>query len=747
MTSLSSVRAERLISLDDPAAARADVTGGKAAALARARQAGLPALAGYVAPAGEGAAALRAGCAALRDAGRPAARRAVLGVAVDPDLAAALARAVTELGGRAIVRSSSALESDPRWSGAFSSIREIGPGDVAAAARSCWSSAFAPDPLDRLEHCGLEPAALGLSLLVQPDLDPEAGGLARLSGDEVEITWVNGHPGAMLAGAQDGQSARIGPASIGRPAEPPGRVVLRDVAALARAAHASCGGNVIEWAWAGGQVVLLQCGSGSGAGSQSPAASGAGSVSGTGPPPAAPARGVVRLPGRTCVPGDAVGRLRYATPGRAWPAITEPASPGLTGPILVAVRPVASLAPLLFGARGIVCQSGAGDSHLAGVARALGVPMLVQVPLTDVIGPLDSVDQGPGWLAVVSGQRSELVLRCEPLLAVDQDLQLAGLARGVNRAVHAGQRKYRADERAEPDLARGDEADRRCEITRHRSAGALQPKLLEIQLVERQLEDIGIDGAVTEHHRARAGDGYGQADRLRRTHALHDEWRSLAAEQTGDVAFGVGGRNRDVGAEFEGPVALGRRPGHADHREGAARLQELDVHEAGDAQADYHGRLPGRVRDQRLGVYASRQDLEQRRFVVGDLSREHVQPVLVHRDPLGDAAIGVPAEQSSGRAQVGPARAALRAPAAVVAGIDEDPRSAREAAGKATRVDHASHLVAENPGIADRYRAVDNFQICAADSRPGNGDNRFAARVPEGDGPGTDPAGTTDDTR
>ncbi len=195
----------------------------------------------------------------------------MLAAPVHPELVTGLARAVSGLGGRVIVRSSSPLEADPRWSGAFSSIREIGPGDVAAAARSCWSSAFAPDPLDRLEHCGLDPAVLGLSLLVQPDLDPEAGGVARLSGDEVEVTWVSGHPGAMLAGAEDGESARVGPGgqlrfaggpaaggpsgAVGhrRPAAAFGGVVLRDVAALARAVHASCGDDVIEWAWAGGR--------------------------------------------------------------------------------------------------------------------------------------------------------------------------------------------------------------------------------------------------------------------------------------------------------------------------------------------------------------------------------------------------------------------------------------------------------------------------------------------------------------
>jgi phosphohistidine swiveling domain-containing protein len=661
MRSSSWASAGRLLSLDDPAAASAAVTGGKAAGLARARQAGLPVLPGYVAPAREGTAALRAGYAALGDSGRAAARRAVLASAVPAGLVAEMASAVTRLGGRVIVRSSSGLDDDPRWSGAFSSIREIGPGDVAAAARSCWCSAFAPDPLARLERCGLGPEVLGLSLLVQPDLEPDAGGLARWAGAEAEVAWVRGHPGGLLAGAEDGDPGAPDPD------------MLREVTAVVRAVHAFCGDDLVEWAWTGGRVVLLQSGSGAGGGS--------GALAGPVAPDAGD--GVVRLPGRACVPGDAAGRLRYAAPGRPMAA----RSAGAGGHILVAARPLPSLAPLLFGARGIVCQSGSGGSHLAGVARALGVPMLVQVPLADAVGPLDRVGDAPGWLAVISGHRAELVLvpaaeapdwfspqvPVRRLFAVDQDLQLARFPGGVNRPVDVGQREDRADQRAEPDLARRHQLDGRAEIAGHRGAGALEPQLLEIQLIERQLENACVDGPVRKHDRARAGHGNGQPDGLRRAHALHDQRRPVAAEQVGKAVFGVGGRERDVRAELPGPIPLACRTGHPDDRERAARLEELDVHEAGHAQADHHRGLPGRVRNHRLRVHARGQHLEQGRFVVAHLIREQVQLVLVDREPFGDAAVGVPAEQAAGRAQVGPARPALGAPAAVKAGIDEDP--------------------------------------------------------------------------
>jgi Pyruvate phosphate dikinase, AMP/ATP-binding domain len=176
------------MTLADGAAAGPDLgarlAGDKAARLARAAAVGLAVLPGWVVPVAEGRAALGAGAAAVR-AGRPAAaRRAVLGHRLDDDLAARLRAAVARLGGRVIVRSSSPLEADPRWSGAFSSVAEVGPDDVTAAVRSCWASAFAVDPLKRLEACCLPPEALELGVLLQPEIRPVAGGVARVVGPD-----------------------------------------------------------------------------------------------------------------------------------------------------------------------------------------------------------------------------------------------------------------------------------------------------------------------------------------------------------------------------------------------------------------------------------------------------------------------------------------------------------------------------------------------------------------------------------
>lgn len=193
----------------------AGIVGDKAARLASALDAGLAVLPGWVVPVAEGRPALSAGAAAVRD-GRPAAaRRAVLGHRLDEVLAAELREAVVRLGGRVIVRSSSPLESDPRWSGAFSSVAEVGPGDAVAAVRSCWASAFAVDPLGRLEACCMPPEALGLGVLLQPEIRPVAGGVARVSqaagaaAAEVTVEGVLGHPGALLSGWAEGASAQV----------------------------------------------------------------------------------------------------------------------------------------------------------------------------------------------------------------------------------------------------------------------------------------------------------------------------------------------------------------------------------------------------------------------------------------------------------------------------------------------------------------------------------------------------------
>ena len=369
------------------------LVGAKAARLARAVAGGLTVLPGWVVPVAEGRPALGAGVAAVRQ-GRPAAaRRAVLGHRLDDALAAELRRAVAGLGGRVIARSSSPLEADPRWSGAFSSVAEVGPADVTAAVRSCWASAFAVDPLKRLEACGLPPEALELGVLLQPEIRPVAGGVARVTrtgadgAAEVTVEGVRGHPGALLSGWAEGASMRVRlPAATrgaGRPGESGlaallGSATVAAVADLAHRAWRLLGDDVIEWAADAGGIWLLQSQRSAAVAHEAAPAPGPGSWAG-GLPAAREsmpllAATVLRrgehVPGRPGAPGTAAGRLVAVKPH-------ERAAGHCGDAILLIDQPVPALAPLLFAARGVIARAGAAGSHLAEVARSLGVPMVL----------------------------------------------------------------------------------------------------------------------------------------------------------------------------------------------------------------------------------------------------------------------------------------------------------------------------------------------------------------------------------
>lgn len=386
----------RLVSLDDRGCRSARRVGAKAARLARARQAGLPVLPGWALPVAEARAALRAGAAAVRDGNVAAARRAVLAHGLDDDLAGELRAVAARLGRRVIVRSSSPLEDDPRWSGAFSSIGEIGPGEVAVAVRSCWASAFAVDPLHRLDACGLALPALALGTLIQPEIEPAAGGTARVTAGGVVVEGVDGHPAAVLSGWADGATARIGRGRVeGDLAEFVGEATVRAVAGLAEAVRRVLGDDVIEWAAHDRGLSLLQSGRSAAVAER------------TQPSGAVPAGGR-RVPATTVVPGDAVGHLVYLRPHESPP-------PGDGGFILLVDRPLPALAPLLFGARGVIARAGPTGSHLAGVARGIGVPMVVGCRVETVTGPPEHLgDGGNDWLAAIDGPAVVLRPSAEP---------------------------------------------------------------------------------------------------------------------------------------------------------------------------------------------------------------------------------------------------------------------------------------------------------------------------------------------
>jgi pyruvate, water dikinase len=408
--------------------------GAKAARLSAALRAGLPVLPGWVVPCAESRPAVRAAAAVLRGGQRAAGRRAVLSRPLDPALAAELRAAAARLGGRVIVRSSSRLEDDPRWSGAFSTVAGAGPDEVVTAVRSCWASAFAVDPLARLDSCGLPLERLELGVLIQPEICPVAGGVARVVPGgtavpggreqvEVIVDGINGHPGALLSGWADGASARVSlPAAEGPGAAEPAahgpllRLVGRDLvisaARLAAGVHRYLGGETIEWAASDGQLWVLQAQPARPA-QPVPAGPGPGGPRGSGAPgPHLAAREWMpllgaavqehgrHLRGRPAVAGQAAGRLVACRPHERPPAASRDA-------ILLIDRPLPALAPLLFTARGVLARSGAAGSHLAGVARSLSVPMVTGCHPETVTG---AGPPGASWLAAIDGASGDVAL-------------------------------------------------------------------------------------------------------------------------------------------------------------------------------------------------------------------------------------------------------------------------------------------------------------------------------------------------
>jgi phosphoenolpyruvate synthase/pyruvate phosphate dikinase len=449
------------------AAVEAGACGAKAARLSAALRAGFPVLPGWVVPAAESRPAVRAAAAVLRG-GQPAAgRRTVLSYPPDPALAAELREAATRLGGRVIVRSSSQLEADPRWSGAFSTVAGVGPDEVMTAVRSCWASAFAVDPLARLGSCGLPLEALELAVLLQPEICPAAGGVARVvppapggrparvdppapgskaagvsrpaaAGPgcvEVVVAGVEGHPGPLLTGWADGASARVslpGPAADGSLLDLLGRDLVISVAWLAAGVHRCLGDDTIEWAVQDGQVWLLQ----SRPVQSAPADPGPGPDCAGAPCPvdAPSSTGCLsgnRAPSSTGAPGpDLAARERMPLLSaavrqrgrhlRGRPAVAGQAAGRLVAcrpherppaasrdAILLIDRPLPALAPLLFTARGVLARSGAGGSHLAEVARSLSVPMVTGCHPETVTG---AGPPGASWLAAIDGTTGDVAL-------------------------------------------------------------------------------------------------------------------------------------------------------------------------------------------------------------------------------------------------------------------------------------------------------------------------------------------------
>jgi phosphohistidine swiveling domain-containing protein len=250
------------IALADPAARDPAVVGTKAAGLARAAAAGLPVLPGRVLPVEASRDAIGAGAQALRDAGRAAAYLAAIGMTVNRRVARAM-DALAPPGRRSrVVRSSTALDDDGRWSGAFSSYLDVEPPYVRAAVRGCWASAFSRDVVGRCSETRTEPGDLRIGVLVQPFLAFEAGGTARVRSDGTVV--VAGGPGgpAHVVGGRSGLDVIVGADGLveGLDDAGIGAATAGAAAALARGTAEVVGVGVIEWGAAGDEIVLLQVG-------------------------------------------------------------------------------------------------------------------------------------------------------------------------------------------------------------------------------------------------------------------------------------------------------------------------------------------------------------------------------------------------------------------------------------------------------------------------------------------------------
>lgn len=251
----------RLIGLDDREALDASLVGVKAAGLAAAKRHGFRVLPGVVVPIDASWPAVEVGVQTLEDAGIGPARRAVDTMPIEAGLLAAL-KAPLSFSGPLIVRSSTTLDDSGLFAGAFESIADVVPDEVPMAVRGCWASLFSPDALRRLEREGRSVGDVGMAVLIQPQLQPIAGGWARLSHGVVEVASIPGSPAPLLSGRVRGSRYLVERDGVIRSSTSgehlPTVGAPERAAALLRRVHDELGVDRIEWADDGSALILLQ---------------------------------------------------------------------------------------------------------------------------------------------------------------------------------------------------------------------------------------------------------------------------------------------------------------------------------------------------------------------------------------------------------------------------------------------------------------------------------------------------------
>jgi phosphohistidine swiveling domain-containing protein len=253
------------VALADPAARDPAVVGVKAARLAAAASAGLPVLAGRVLPVEASSDAVARGMEALEGgSGPPAAYLAAMESFAPARLAEELAPRQAHDDELLVVRSSTGLDEDGRWSGTFTSYLAVGASDLPTAVRGCWASAFSTDALERCRETGIDVGSLRIGVLVQPFLSFDAGGTAWIRRDGTIIfTAAPGGPGGVVGGRIGGRDVVVGAdgrVAGGLDGTVIGAARVEAVAALARRADEAVAAGVIEWGAIGDELYLLQIG-------------------------------------------------------------------------------------------------------------------------------------------------------------------------------------------------------------------------------------------------------------------------------------------------------------------------------------------------------------------------------------------------------------------------------------------------------------------------------------------------------
>ena len=251
----------RVRGLDDPSAVDIAVSGAKGAGLARARAAGFPVLDGFVIPAACSEEALRRAVEVLESRGTGGSRMAIIGHPLPDSLIDQIDSCAAVFQPPFIVRSSSVLEGSGEWSGAFTSVPEVLPGEIGQATKSVWATCFSIEVLERFEAADIEPGSAPMGVVVQPEVQPDFGGAALVdAAGAVTVNAVKGSPRDLMAGWVPGVRAVVeeGVLRGDECVALMGESQTLAIAEMALKVDEVLGCNLIEWAIVEGDPVLLQ---------------------------------------------------------------------------------------------------------------------------------------------------------------------------------------------------------------------------------------------------------------------------------------------------------------------------------------------------------------------------------------------------------------------------------------------------------------------------------------------------------